>query len=71
MKLGIKPEAVKQTPGDVLAQLNQANGNLHATAEKSAELFAEMRERLAHSGKDFTEVGKKAAAQTLNTNTVS
>ena len=59
MKLGIKPEEIKQTPSDVLAQLNQANGNLHATVEKSAELYAEMRERLAHSGKYFTEVGKR------------
>ena len=59
VKLGIKPEEIKQTPSDVLAQLNEANGNLHATMEKSAELYAEMRERLAHSGKDFTEVGKR------------
>ena len=59
MKLGTKPEEIKQTPSDVLAQLNKANGNLHATVEKSAELYTEMRERLAHSGKDFTEVGKR------------
>ena len=39
--------------------MSQANGNLHATAEKSAELYAEMRERLALSGKDFTDVGKR------------
>ena len=54
-----KAEEIKQTPNDVLAQLNQANGNLPATLEKSAELYAEMRERLSHSGRDFTEVGKK------------
>ena len=59
IKLGIKAEEIKQTPNDVLAQLNQANGNLPATLEKSAELYAEMRERLSHSGRDFTEVGKK------------
>ena len=59
IKLGIKPEEIKHTPNDVLALLNRANGNLHDTADKSAELYAEMRERLAHSGKDFTEVGKR------------
>ena len=59
IKLGIKPEEIKQTPNDVLAQLNQANGNLSATAEKSVELYAEMQERLAHAGRDFTEVGKR------------
>ena len=36
IKLGIKAEEIKQTPNDVLAQLNQANGNLPATLEKSA-----------------------------------
>ena len=30
IKLGIKAEEIKQTPNDVLAQLNQANGNLPA-----------------------------------------
>ena len=64
MKLGIKPEEVKQTPGDVLAQLNQADGNPHATAEKSAELFAGMRERLAHSGKDFKKWEKGSCTDT-------
>ena len=64
IKLGIKAEEIKQTPNDVLAQLNQANGNLPATLEKSAELYAEMRERLSHSGRDFTEVGKNSSADT-------
>ena len=59
IKLGIKAEEIKQTSIDVFAQLNQAKGNLPATLEKSAELYAEMRERLSHSGRDFTEVGKK------------
>jgi len=58
IKLGIKAEEIKQTPNDVLVQLNQANGHLPATLEKSAELYAEMRDRLSHSGRDFTEVGK-------------
>ena len=44
IKLGIKAEEIKQTPNDVLAQLNQANDNLPATVVKSAELYAEMRD---------------------------
>ena len=39
IKLGIKAEEIKQTPNDVLAQLNQANGNLPATLEKFQESY--------------------------------
>ena len=66
IKLAIKPEEIQQSPNDVLAQLTQENSELHATVEeKAADLYHEMRLRLAHSGKDFTEVGKKQQHRSL------
>ena len=60
IKLAIRPEEIKQTPDDVLAQLTQDNSRLRATVEeKAADLYDEMRQGLAHSGKEFTEVGAK------------
>ena len=54
IKLGIKAEEIKQTPNDVLAQLNQANGDLPATVVKSAELYAEMRDSSLRSSEQGT-----------------
>ena len=60
LKLGVNPEEMEQTPKDVLAHLMQDNNNLRASVEeKSADLYHKMRQRLAHSENDFTEVGKK------------
>jgi len=60
IKLAIRPDEIKQTPNDVLAQLTEDNSKLRAAVdEKAADLYDEMRQRLAHSGKEFTEVGKK------------
>ena len=40
--------------------MEQDNNNLRASVEeKAADLYHKMRQRLAHSGNDFTEVGKK------------
>ena len=55
----IKPEEIEQSPTDTLAQLTEENNHLRATVEdQAAELYNAMRERLAHKGKDFTDVGK-------------
>ena len=54
IKLGIKAEEIKQTPNDVLTQLNHANGNLPATVVKLAELYAEMRNSSLRSSEQDT-----------------
>jgi len=60
IKLGVKPEEIAESPKDVLAHLIEENSNLRETVEeKSADLYNKMRQRLAHSGNDYTEVGKK------------
>ena len=60
VKLAIKPEEIQRTPNDVLAQLTQQNSQLSATVEeRAADLYDEMRRRLAHTGKEFQDVGKK------------
>ena len=60
IKLATRPDEIKQTPNDVLAQLTEDNSKLRvAVEEKAADLYDEMRQRFAHSGKEFTEVGKK------------
>ena len=60
IKLGVKPEEIEESPKDVLAHLIEENSNLHETVEeKAADLYNKMRQRLAHSGNDYTEVGKK------------
>ena len=44
----------------MLTKLTEENGNLRATVEeKAADLYHKMRQKMAHSGKDFTDVGKK------------
>jgi len=52
VKLAIKPEEIERTPFDVLAETRNVE-------EKAASLYEEMRQELAHRGKDFTDVGKK------------
>ena len=43
-----------------MAQLTQQNGNLSTTVEeRAAELYDEMHHELAHSGKEFHDVGKR------------
>ena len=60
VKLAIKPEEIQRTPNDVLAQLTKQNSQLSATVEeRAADLYDEMRRRLAHTGKEFQDVGKK------------
>ena len=59
IKLATRPDEIKQTPNDVLAQLTEDNSKLRAAVEeKAADLYDEMRQR-KNSGKEFTEVGKK------------
>ena len=48
------------TPSDVLARVTKENNDLRTTVEeKTAELYDSEGQRLAHNGKQFTEVGKK------------
>ena len=60
LKLGIKLEEIKQSPKDVLVHLMQENNNLRASVEeKAVDLYNKMRQKLAQTGNDLTEVGKK------------
>ena len=60
VKLAIKPEEIERTPDDVLAQLTKGNGNFRAMVDdKAVEIYEEMGQKLAHTGKDFTDVEKK------------
>lgn len=57
IKVGIHPEEIRQSPTDVLAQLTKENCNLCATVdEKAAYLYSEMRKKVAHTGKDLTDM---------------
>ena len=60
INITINPEEIQQSPTDTLAQLTEENSHLRATVEdQAAELYDAMKERLAHNGKGFTDVGKK------------
>ena len=60
LKLAINPEEIQRTPYDVMAQLIQQNSNLSTTVEeRAADLYDAMQSKLAHSGKEFQDVGKK------------
>ena len=60
INITINPEEIEQSPTDTLAQLREENSQLRATlGDQASELCDAMRERLAHKGKDFTDVGKK------------
>ncbi|PFX12332.1 hypothetical protein AWC38_SpisGene23731 [Stylophora pistillata] len=60
INLGERPEEIEESPKDVLAYLMEKNSNLSETVEENAaDLCKKMRQRLAHSGKYYTEVGKK------------
>ena len=66
IKLSIKPEEIKLSPNDVLTKLTEEKGNLRATMEeKAADLYHKMRQKIAHSWKDFTDVGKKQQCKHL------
>ncbi|KAJ7384317.1 hypothetical protein OS493_022424 [Desmophyllum pertusum] len=62
VKVTINPEEILQSPYDVKTQLTEEN-NLRATGptveDKEVNLYWEMRQKLPHTGKDFTSVGKK------------
>ena len=60
LKLGIKLKEIEQSPKDVLAHLMQDNNNLRARVEeKAADFYNKTQQKLAHTGNDFTEIGKK------------
>ena len=62
----INPEKIKQLPSDILAHLMEENNNLHATVEdKATDLYDAMSQRLAHTGKVFTDIGKKQQHRNL------
>ena len=60
VKITINPKEIALTPSDVLARVTKENNDLRTTVEeKTAELYDSEGRRLAHHGKQFTEVGKK------------
>ena len=65
-KVGIHPEEIRQSSTDVLTQLTEEHCNLRATVEeKAAHLYSEMQKRVAHTGKDFIDVGQKQQQRQL------
>ena len=52
LKLSIKPEEIEQTPNNVLAEGRDVE-------EEAASLYEEMKQKLEHAGKDFTDVGNR------------
>ena len=59
VKLAIHPEEIQRTPNDIMAQFTQQNSNLSTTVEeRAAELYDEIHHELAHTGKEFHDVGK-------------
>ena len=59
VKLAIHPEEIQRTPNDIMAQLTQQNSNLSTTVEeRAAELYDEIHHELAHTRKEFHDVGK-------------
>ena len=52
LKLAIKPEEIERTPNDVLADGRNVE-------EEAASLYEEMKQKLAHAGNDFTDVGNR------------
>ena len=60
VKVTINSKEIALTPSDVLARVTKENNDLRTTVEeKTAELYDSKGRRLAHNGKQFTEVGKK------------
>ena len=60
VKITINPTEIALTPSDVLARVTKENNDLRTTVEeKTAGLYDSKGRRLAHNGKQFTEVGKK------------
>ena len=69
IKASLQPHEIEQSPNDVVAHLTRENRELNASLEaKAADLYRHMCD--THSGKDFTEVGKRQR-QRHDTNTVS
>ena len=67
IKLAIRPDEIKQTPNDVLAQLTEDNRKLRAAVEEKGGRFVrrDAPETCIHSGKGFTEVVKKQQHRNL------
>ena len=69
IKVSLQPHEIEQSPNDVVAHLTRENRELDTSLEaKAADLYRHMCD--THSGKDFTEVGKRQR-QRHDTNTVS
>ena len=62
IKVAVKPDEIPRTPDDIMAELNRHCKNV----EKVAELHDKMRRELAHSGKEFHEVGNKWQSRHLS-----
>ena len=62
IKVAVKPDEILWTPDDIMGELNRCCANV----EKVAELHDEMRRELAHSGKEFHEVGNKQQSRHLS-----
>ena len=59
VKLAKHPEEIQRTPNDIMAQVTQQHSNLSTTVEeRAAELCDEIHHELAHTGKEFHDVGK-------------
>lgn len=56
IRVVVKPDEIQRTPDDIITELNKRCENVE---EKAADLYDKMRLQLAHSGKEFQEVGKK------------
>ena len=54
--MNIKPDEVQYISNDTMAELNKRYANVE---EMVAEFHDKMRRELAHSGKEFKDVGKK------------
>ena len=58
IKVSLQPHEIEQSPNDVVAHLTRENRELNTSLEaKAADLYRHMCD--THSGKDFTEVGKR------------
>ena len=58
IKASLQPHEIEQSPTDVVAHLTRENREFNTSLEaKAADLYRHMCD--THSGKDFTEVGKR------------
>ena len=59
IKLGVKPEEIQESPKDVTSVIEENNNLRETVEEKAVDLYNKMGQRLAHSGNDYTEVGRQ------------